>query len=87
MKEDVLKVKENANLEFVDAVSNGDKFVCSPDESVLLDGLDALLQLFHVCLIVPRFHVQQHGGLGTEGGLLGLLGGIGLKEMNKIVAI
>ena len=68
------------NLKLVNAVSNRDKFVGSPDKSFLLDGLDALLQLGHVCLVVPRLYVQQHGGLGDKGRLIGLLGGVGLKQ-------
>lgn len=64
------------DLEFVDSVSNGNKFGSAPQETLHLNGSDGLLQLLHVGLIVPGLDIHDDGRLGDERGLLGLLGGV-----------
>ena len=62
------------DLQFVDAVSDGDELGCAPDEAVHADLLDLFEHFVHVSLIVPGLVVEEHGGLGNDSGLLGLLG-------------
>merc|ERR1719264_1993024 len=49
----------NHYLEFADAVSNGNKFVSTPDKSVHFDFLNFLEHVVHVGFIVPRFAIKQ----------------------------
>ena len=57
------------------------KLTSSPDESLLLDGLAGGEHGVHVGLVVPGLDVQKDGGLGDEGGLLGLLLVVGLQPL------
>ena len=67
----------STHLELVDAIADWNKLVCSPDETVHLDGLDTLLQLVHWCFVIPGLNVQENRGLCDEGRLLRLLGCVG----------
>lgn len=53
----------------------------SPNETLLLDGLASSEHGVHVRLVVPGLDVQEDGGLGNEGGLLGLLLVVGLQPL------
>ena len=69
-----LLVLDHANdLQFVDAVPDGDQLGRTPDETVHLDRLYLLEHFVHVSLIIPGLAVEEHGCLGNKGGLLGLL--------------
>merc|ERR1719362_1821170 len=52
-------LNNNHYLEFADAVSNGNKFVSTPDKSVHLNFLNFLEHVVHVGFIVPRFAIKQ----------------------------
>ena len=62
--------------EFVDTITNGNKFAGTPNQTIHFDGLDQLEHLIHVCLIIPRLDIQKNGGLGDQGRFLGLFGSI-----------
>lgn len=61
------------DLQFLDAVADGNQFGSSPQKTVHNDATYFALHLGHVGLIVPWLDVEQHGRLGDQGGLLGLL--------------
>jgi hypothetical protein len=67
-------------------LTNGDKLGSTPNETVLLNGTDLLLELGHVGLVIPRLDGEGDNGLGygqsltgsdLVGGLLGLGGLVG----------
>ena len=62
--------------EFVDTITNGNKFAGTPNQTIHFDGLDQLEHLIHVSLIIPRLDIQKNGGLGDQGRFLGLFGSI-----------
>jgi hypothetical protein len=51
------------DLELADAVADGDELRRAPDEPLLLDGADGLLELLHVGLVVPRLDLEGDHGL------------------------
>merc|ERR1712029_994723 len=61
---DLVVLNHTHNLQLLDAVCEGDEFGGSPHEAVALDGSYLVLEGLHVCLVVPRLHVEQDGGLG-----------------------
>merc|ERR1711976_386938 len=74
-----LVVLDNAtDLEFLDTISNGNKFRSTPQETISLNLADFLLQLGHVGLIVPWFNIQENIRLGNENTLLCLLSRLAL---------
>lgn len=64
-------------------VTDGDELGSSPNETILLDRSDLLLQSLHVGLVIPRLDLEGDNRLGdveglTGGKLLGDLGGLSL---------
>ena len=56
------------DLQFLDAIANGDELAGSPEETVHLDALHVLQHLVHVSLIVPGLqkHIQNEEGLDSD---------------------
>jgi hypothetical protein len=49
---DLVVLNDQVDLELLDAEADGNELGATPDETVLLDGTDALLKLLHAGLIV-----------------------------------
>lgn len=63
VKRDLLVLDDESDLELLDTVADGDELGRAPDEAVLLDATDRLLESSHVGLIVPRLHLESNDGL------------------------
>jgi hypothetical protein len=75
---DLVVLDDDELLELLDTVRDGDKLVVTPDQTVLLDGMQLRGELLQVGGVIPRLDVNQDGGLGNDDLLLLLLLGIGL---------
>lgn len=73
----LLVLNDAHDLQLLDAIADWNQFCGAPQQTVHDDRPDVGLHNGHVGLIVPGLHVQQNGGLGDQGGFLGLLGSIG----------
>lgn len=56
--EEMYRTDDKSDLEFLDTITNGDEFASTPDETGHLDGTNALLELSHIGLIIPRLHLE-----------------------------
>jgi hypothetical protein len=52
---DLVVLNDQVDLELLDAETDGHELGATPDETVLLDGTDALLKLLHAGLIVCKY--------------------------------
>ena len=57
------RTNDNSDLKFLDTVTNSNKFACTPNKTLHLNGTDTLFQFSHIGLIVPRFHVESDNRL------------------------
>ena len=57
---DLVVLDDQVDLELLDAETDGDELGATPDETVLLDATDSLLELLHVGLIVCEFLLVLH---------------------------
>lgn len=71
---DLVILNYTRDTELLNPIADGNQLGGSPKQAVKADATDLGLQLGHVGLIVPGLDVQDDGGLGNDGGLLGLLG-------------
>jgi len=76
IERDLVVLNDQVDLELLDTVTNRDEGGSTPDETVLLDGTDASLELLHVGLIVPGLDVHGDNRLGSGLHLAGLLCGV-----------
>ena len=51
---DLVVLNDERDLELADTVADGDELGRTPDETLLLDPADLLLERLHVGLVVPR---------------------------------
>ena len=63
VERDFLVLDDEGNLELLDTVADGDELGRTPDETVLFDATDGLLESSHVGLIVPGLHLESDDGL------------------------
>jgi hypothetical protein len=61
---DEVVLDDDGHLELADTVTDGDELGKTPNETLLLDGTDGLLELGHVGLVVPGLDVEGDNGLG-----------------------
>jgi len=52
VERDLVVLNDQVDLELLDAETDGNELGATPDETVLLDGADTLLELLHAGLIV-----------------------------------
>ena len=71
---DLVVLNDTGDLEFLDAITNGDQLASAPQEAVHFNRANVLLELGHVRLVIPRFDVEDDVGLGDHLALLVLLG-------------
>merc|ERR1719500_959460 len=69
------------DLQFFDAITNGDELAGSPEKAVHLNALHVLKHLVHVSLIVPGLHIKENRGFGNDSSLLGLLLMVSLQPL------
>lgn len=69
----LLVLDDDSDLQLGDTVTDSDELGCTPDETVLLDGANALLKSLHVGLVIPWLDLKGDDGLGSGLGLASLL--------------
>jgi hypothetical protein len=52
VQRNLVVLDDQVQLELLDTETNSDQFRATPDKTVLLDGQNISLELFHVCLVI-----------------------------------
>lgn len=55
----LLVLHDQVDLHLLDTKPNSHQLVRTPDEAIHLNGEHGLHQLVHVCLVIPRLHVER----------------------------
>jgi len=76
VERDLLVFDNQVDLELLDTETQRNQRGGTPDQTVLLDGADGLLELLHVGLVVPWLDIHGDNRLGSWLGLACLLLGV-----------
>jgi hypothetical protein len=66
------RTDDERDLQFPDTIADRNKLGGTPDQALLLDRADRLLELGHVRLVVPRLDLERDNRLGNCLGFVGL---------------
>jgi hypothetical protein len=72
---------DQSDLELLDTIADRNQFTVAPNQTILLDRADGILQSLHIRLIIPRLDLERHNRLGDSLRLVGFLCVVGSNTL------